>query len=421
MNFAEIIKSAFDANKDNLGEQSVFTPVDELVKCFDFKKAINEKSDIGIMYNVEFLEYFLRDSNYINGKKFTYFYDSIVDRNLAFKVMMYYKYNNVELISIENFNVKEFNMPKHFDVLFTNPPYNDGKDISLLKNLIDNNMVDEIICVHPASFLFNHNDTKAVKDIKNTNSLKEVTLFWGNDMFGGTEIKHAHCISVWNKEHNSSNVTIIDKAFVERKDVYDVNTFSYNTDVNEITVHSLFHKKAFDFLKKFENCDSIFKNRTNIDSSEKTDYGFRISPIRRGLDYAKRNYGMFFSLFGNGAKALKDSMVDKNFKLSDYTMSCSTYKNNYPMWYFKTEEERQNFITYLKTKAVRFLLSLVKCNTNLNAGNPTRIIPWMDFTKTWTDEQLVKEFGIDAELWDYIDKFIPDYYEDYRNTARGNI
>jgi hypothetical protein len=39
----------------------------------------------------------------------------------------------------------------------------------------------------------------------------------------------------------------------------------------------------------------------------------------------------------------------------------------------------------------------------------------MDFTQEWNDKKLCEEFGISEELWNYIDNFIPDYYNDYNS------
>lgn len=308
-----------------------------------------------------------------------------------------------------------------FDVVFTNPPYNDGADLKLLKVLIDNSVAKEIVCIHPATFLFNHNGTKSIEDLKNTNTLEEVTFFWGNKIFEDTEVKNAHCISIWNMNHNSDKVTIHDKAFTERKDVYDVDEFTYTNNVNDITVHSKVADKATALMKKWINCDSILNHITNINSTNKTDIGFKMTTMRRGMDYAKRNYGMFFSFLGNGNKALDNATKPENLKLSNFIMTHNGYSNNYPIWFFDTKEELENFIAYLKLKSVRFLLSLIKHNPELNTTKPCRIIPWMDFTKHYSEEDMKKYLGIDEELWDYIDKFIPDYYEDYRTKCRGDI
>ena len=38
------------------------------------------------------------------------------------------------------------------------------------------------------------------------------------------------------------------------------------------------------------------------------------------------------------------------------------------------------------------------------------LIPWMDFSRPWTDADLFAHFNIDKTTQDYIYKFLPDYY-----------
>ena len=380
------------------------------------------------MYNPEGMEY-----HFILGltdKHYTFCFDSGAKRDRVKIMEKRYKLKYpIKYIDIRNMKYsgkksdpmrfENIMANKHFDVIFTNPPYNDGKDIKLIQALIDNNVANEIITVHPAGFLFNHNNNKEIEKLKNTNTLKEVVFFWGNEMFEETQVNHTHCISIWNKNHNSSNVTINDKAFVELNNIYNSDNFTYTTNVHEITIHSILSKKAYKFLKKFENCDSILNHITNVNSNKKTKFGFKLPTMRRGLDYANRNYGMFFSFFGNGESAMKNALIDENDTLSDFIMTHKSYNENYPMWYFNTKEELENFINYLKLKSTRFLLSLIKHNSELNTTKFTRIIPWMnDWTHHYTEKELCDMWGIDEELWDYIDKFIPDYYEDYKEISK---
>lgn len=323
------------------------------------------------------------------------------------------KYLNKENWSADKLikTIKEFNMPKHFDVVFTNPPYNGNLDLKLINSLIDNNIADKIICVHPGAYIFNHNNNKDIEKLKHSNMLKDVTLFWGNEMFD-TGLKHVHCISIWDKKYKNNIVTIHDHAFTERKDIFNVDNYTYKNNVNEITIHSLFAKKAWTIYKNIITRDSIANHKFDI-NKKKTPYGFKFSAMRRGFDYKKnRNYGEFFSCFGNTELGLNNALIDDNYVWTGVT------KGQFIAWYFNTEEERQNFINYLKTKSVRFLLSLTKVGTEMNGGKPYSIIPWMDFTKHYTEEDLKKAWGIDDELWDYINKFIPDYYEDYKEIAK---
>ena len=43
----------------------------------------------------------------------------------------------------------------------------------------------------------------------------------------------------------------------------------------------------------------------------------------------------------------------------------------------------------------------------MNAGE-AGLIPWMDFSRSWTDADLRKEFGITQQEWDVINEWIAD-------------
>ena len=102
-----------------------------------------------------------------------------------------------------------------------------------------------------------------------------------------------------------------------------------------------------------------------------------------------------------------DKVVRENFcVLGD---SDPNYKR---MFSFKTEEERENFLGYLKTKSVRFVLSIFKFSNMLMRGEMTQI-PWLDFKTRYSDADLRKMWNIDDWLWAFIDQKIPNYYFDY--------
>lgn len=420
--------------KISVGIQSVHTPVENLNDIFNFRMYINkykkeigkDKIDFGTN-NIEFIKFDIK--NDLNDN-ITFYFDAESKKDYVEKTFnKNYNYNgDIEKIDVKNIN---FDKPKNKryitkvimkkqDLIISNPPYNDGLDLKILNSLIDNKLANKIIFVHPATFLFNKNEF-----FKNINKLEQVILFWGNGIFEGVKVRQAYAITIWDLNKTNSTVHVIDKAFTCNKKVYgDVEKIEYDCDGKDITIHAKVQNEANQLFTQFIKRESIFDHRVYIeDDAKKTDFGVKYPTMTGNIDpngYFKED---FFTLFTNDKKAQKRMHVGKDVKLTDYLMSKkgATYRRDYPLWFFATDSEAENFITYGETKIVRFLLSLVKFNTNLIAGRPMRIIPWMDFTKTWTDEKLIKEFGISKELWDYIDKFIPDYYPNYRNIARGNI
>lgn len=442
-----IITKHLYKNEDiDLGEQNVFTPIFDIERMcnFVFISIADESENICVMYNLEILEYFFAMG--LINKKYTFCYDSLNDYRFA--KLLEKKYNNVknsiDYIDIRNIvingkqnnskGIEKFMAKKHFDVIFTNPPY-ENHDLRLINEIINNNVTNKMIVVHPGTFLFGHNESKKFKfitEVKNSKMLKEVTFFWGNNMFDGTGVKHAHCITVWDKNHNSDMVIVHDKAFTERKEVYNTDEFTYTINVNDITIHSKVAEKAAEIMNKMMNeyknnnlntnqtkyVKPSDKNRQNWTEGKK--YGFKFSSQRGGLDYndskqkARRNYGEYFSFFGT-EKSFTDAFIDDSYVFD------GKYEYTLLLFFFNTEAERTNFVNYLKLKCTRFLLSLLKNRKQLvDTYNPffVSIIPWMDFTKHYIEEDLKKAWGIDDELWDYIDKFIPDYYEDYKEISK---
>ncbi len=100
---------------------------------------------------------------------------------------------------------------------------------------------------------------------------------------------------------------------------------------------------------------------------------------------------------------LRDSDLNKGVRNPD------ARKDRYIVFEFGTENERNNFISYNKTYFFRFCLSLIKKSGDIGYGE-MELIPWMDFNKTWTDDDLFKFFGIADEEQSFIKRFIPEYY-----------
>ena len=52
---------------------------------------------------------------------------------------------------------------------------------------------------------------------------------------------------------------------------------------------------------------------------------------------------------------------------------------------------------------------MLKNNKNVYCGEMS-LIPWLDFSQEWTDENLYKHFNITEEEIMFIEKYIPKYY-----------
>lgn len=65
----------------------------------------------------------------------------------------------------------------------------------------------------------------------------------------------------------------------------------------------------------------------------------------------------------------------------------------------------ENIVSYLKTKFVRFLISLLK-NTQHATKYVYQFVPMQDFSKSWSDEELYKKYSLSQEEVDFIESRI---------------
>lgn len=70
-----------------------------------------------------------------------------------------------------------------------------------------------------------------------------------------------------------------------------------------------------------------------------------------------------------------------------------------------SEEEARNTYGYLRTKFVRFLILQTLVGMNLSISN-FKFVPWQDFTKSWTDEELYAKYGLTDDEIAFIESMI---------------
>ena len=401
---------------ENLGIQNIFTPLRNIEKAVNvnFRDFIlPDAKSIGVLFNWEFILNFLEDNldyNYLKDEVvFTYFYDSEADRNALDNNFLLHKYRKefnfkIEFVDITKFTeknrniniIKEAMANKHFDIVFSNPPYNRNIDLQILQTVFRH--TDKAVFIHPATFLLDKKfKTKIYNEIRNTNYLEKTILVWGNMLFD-IWLFCPLTISVWDKKHNSNIVEVIDTAITNSK---------YMCNVNDISVHGEYFQKVKHFLNN--NHDNLLNHIQ--DQENLSDYSVKFALIRGHANVKNNSSGYnedFFTI-----TAINDELnkCDHTFRFSEASKMSGQPK---PVYSFNNEEERKNFLSYCKTKFVRFLMSLTKHGASITRGELSTI-PWMDFTQEWNDKKLCEEFNIDKELWNYIDKFIPDYYEDYKS------
>ena len=426
---AKYLEEAKACNID-LGLQTIYTPIDKIENVTNFRFAdyiTAETKSVGVLFNTEFISYFIKElpQDYINNIKWTFFYDCKFDYEQV-QDCIFFSNNmlNIELVSIENIkDLDKVMAGKKFDIVFSNPPYNGNLDLKILSNI--KNTFKKAIVVHPAVWILENKCGSFLGRFKEEfeKNIEKVVIFRGSEMFG-VGFMSALDICIFNNEKINSKIEVDDQV-VKCKYVAD-----NHMDITKFG-DMWFKLNIKEFAKKFDPEKSILRHvYFDRDHLENLTYPIKLSMLRSGNPHFNDGYyddklgyyvlnktNYFFTCIAKGDP-------------EKYHFDCDwTSPNNQKLLFnFKSSNERLNFYNYCKTKFFRFLFSFYKEGANCHNGSitgmkpdskldsyPMKLIPWLDFTKEWNDAQLCKEFGISQELWNYIDNFIPDYYDDYKS------
>jgi len=288
-----------------------------------------------------------------------------------------------------------------FDVVVGNPPYQRTLYLKFLHQACE--IGERVLYVMPTTWLLDKKGMykpyetarAAVRD-----RLQHVTLFNGNEQFGIASFlplgvldiaaPHERLIQVIDQCNNVS---------LFYSSIDEINKFSNTTVFPGLAGKYVTARDRFGHVGLHTNTDeSFFVNfspirghvrlRTNTDES----FFVNFSPIRDNVNR-------------KGSKMVADdfyTIVTRDLKVEERATKKS-------WWSFKTQQEAHNFLNYLKTDFARFGLAVLKNTQNLG---PTDMacIPWLDFTRSWSDKQLYSMFNITPEEQAFIKQHIPPYY-----------
>ena len=384
--------------KEKLGNQQVRTPEDVIEKLINYA-GFDDR--ILVMFNDEIVVR-LRNEGVFDMSKVTFVSDS------AYRLCrVHEECPAVRLIHVDKKNLlnsieKELkNMD--FDYMMSNPPYDNGIDLKILTNVLPH--CDKACVVHPSTYLIQNKPSNKFVSFneKFSHNIKQVELMWGNHVFG-IELAVPVAIVQFDKSKNKANFHVED---ADTKDKYEAN------GIDDVTWYG---KKYLsyglkEFFKKMEKNDSLYDHFANTDE-KRTDFSVRVALIVGHTNTNQSGIRDDFFTFVS-PETIKYNYVSKDYVFSKSEKEHTNEGKIFPMWSFATEDERTNFVIYLKSKFARFCLSYYKQSKNMYCGE-LKIVPWMDFSQRWDDKKLKEHFNISDELWKYIDEFIPDYYDDYK-------
>lgn len=269
-----------------------------------------------------------------------------------------------------------------FDVIIGNPPYLRNLHLKFLEECYD--MGNKIVFIHPSSWIIAKNNNSTYEKIKTKlNGLKSIKFIKG-DYYFNAEFKSPIMITNIDKEY-VGDITITDEIYGNDYSTSDINNVSF--------VHN-YENKLFNSIKdKIEN-----HNKFN---NEYKDYYTLISYIMGHIaNVGGKKEDHKFKFFGNDFFLYSTPKDDKEVNKSPFDNSSKKYP-----YYFNTKDECLNFKETLKLKLMKLNLSLYKIDANIKPYHLENI-PDLDYSISWTDEDLYKEYNLTEEEIEYVENWI---------------
>ncbi len=360
------------------------TPLSIVRKMLD--KTLLEDKKILVLFNLEFLQVLVEERK-VKPENIYYIADNELEFLGAIKIFKVhsYKLNDFSVSALKKLIV---GIDMKFDLVFSNPPYNNNIDIKILNEIID--VADEFVVIHPSTWVIDiKGKLKLYKDFKTkiASKLKDVEFFNGNAIFD-IQLFVPICITHIQKNSSEIDVKYFDDLYVS-KSIDNITKFG-----------SSFETLILPFMNMMQTHINIHSQMIDYNLLDKLDENSKYVQLAQIRGTPNRNK--------TSSKMLLDDFYTLVMKNSGENIGIRKTSRT-PTFRFENEIECLNFVNYLKTDFARFCLAIYKDKATLDCGE-MELIPWLDFTEEWDDEKLFEKFDVSQELQDYIRDFLPDFH-----------
>lgn len=316
-----------------------------------------------------------------------------------------------------------------FDVIIGNPPYqlNDGGHGASASPLYHKFVVQAkamnpkyLSMIIPSRWFAGGKGLDSFREeMLNDRRIKELVDYPNaSECFPGVEIKGGVCYFLWDKNHND-DCTV--------KTISNGETLpSMKRALNENDVFVRFNE-AISILNKVKE-----KNEVTLDTQVSSRKPFGLATNFK--DYYKTNIGDTYKLYGNKFIGyVLPKYITKNIEWIDkykvYIPKAGDGSGSYPIvvsgkpfvgeinsvctetyivaGVYNSIDNAKNLEFYLKTKFVRFLISLKKVTQDMTSKTYS-FVPKLDMNITWTDEKLYKKYDLNKEEIEFIESMIKE-------------
>lgn len=314
-----------------------------------------------------------------------------------------------------------------FDVVIGNPPYQldtggSGRQATPLYNLF----VEQAKQLNPRliSMIIQsrwYGGGMGLSDFReqmlNDRRIRKIVDFTeAGEVFPGTDFGGGVCYFVWDRNHSGP---------CEIENHHAGHTWNAVRDLNE-----------FDYFVRLSPAVPIVRKVLDSDRSSLRELVSSVRPFGIATKERPRSSGSYHLISSGGDGPIPKSSVSAGFDLVDcWKVLLSKTSHDHAglpdkdgkrrvfsrlevigpgvvctesyivIGGFSTEEEAENCKSYLSSKFVRFLVSLLSYSQDITAPR-FDFVPMMDFTVSWDDKSLGEEFSLSEEDVEFIESLI---------------
>ena len=330
---------------------------------------------------------------------------------------------------IHNLDVKKvFNMK--FDVIIGNPPYqlssnNNGiqatplyhKFIQQAKKL-DPKYLTMIIPARWYAGGMGMNDFR--NEMLNDSHIRYLHDFpKSRDCFSGVDIAGGICYFLWDREYNGTCVVENQIGDIITKEERCLNEFPIfvRDNIGIRIVHKIKAKEELDLSNMVYSISPFGLSTSTRGENEKFHGSVTLisskgkSYLDKGqitnkelIDQYKVGIGQLNPDRG-GVNNASDGKMNVTTKVVIYDKGEVTTATYLILGAFEDRCLADNYATYIRTKFVRFLISLTLSSMHITKNNFI-FVPVQDFSKPWTDEELYIKYGLTQKEIEFIESMI---------------
>ena len=314
-----------------------------------------------------------------------------------------------------------------FDVIIGNPPYqlsDGGHGVSakplyqLFEDAAKKINPRFITMIIPARwFAGGKGLDKFRENMLNDRHIQKIVDFTDSrDCFAGVDVSGGICYFLWNQQHNG-DCTVTNhhngKTFTATRALNEFETFiRYSQAVEIVRKIASKEKKS---MAGIVSGRKPFGLGTNIRPMTDGDLILRWNggrgPYQRkqvftGIDMIDRwNVMTSKTSFDHAGQPDNEGMRKVLSRLEVLPPKTICTESYIIVDSFNNEQDAQNCISYLKTKFVRFLISLLSFSQDITRDR-FAFVPVQKFTESWTDEKLYKKYGLSDDEIAFIESMI---------------